>query len=299
MFVLSVERNKETEIEFVTSAGAMGYDGRGHLWEKPFIFVRLIDTSLFAHTMKTITLKPRKGNFKWWNPLDCVKPYWQDGKIVGAVNAVGLSNPGFDWWMKKIGGTVNRNKLKLIGSLFGEPCELKIMAPQLNNCDLVAIEIDASCPSTQCDILTNSGRVIRSCETVKARTKHPVILKLSTVHDLEKIIPEVDEMVSAYAINSVPWETIFPSLKSPFAKYGGGGVSGKIAQSHTWIFAKKIKSLAKKPVIVPGIWDYADVPIMHEEGFEAFSFGSVHLWHPCRPTSIVKRLRSESLFKLT
>lgn len=284
-------------VAYFTASGAAAYDGRYWPWKWPFKSLGFIDDTLFVHIMKSVTLKERKGNFRWWKPYDCIWPIFDGFKIVGFVNAFGLTNPGFDWWIKKIGPKVNFSKRKLIGSIFGEPNELRIMTPQLNGCDLCALEINASCPNSNSDILSNAGRIIRSCETVKARTRHDVILKLSVAHadNLAEIVREVDPMVSAYDINSVRWDTVFPDRKSPVAKYGGGGVSGKAAQPFTWPFAELLKTMTNKPILVPSIWDYEDVPMLRAKGFKCFVFGSVHIPWPWFPTSCVKNDKENSL----
>ena len=98
--------------EYVTASGALGYDGRGWPWEWPLRWLGLIDPSFFLNVMKTVTLPPRKGNLRWWKPWDCIRlmPH-------GAVNAVGLTNPGPDWLAEKIGPKVNSKKIPLVGEL--------------------------------------------------------------------------------------------------------------------------------------------------------------------------------------
>ena len=81
---------------YLTASGAMGYNGRGWLHEQLFRLLGLLDVRLFIHRAKTITLPPREGNFRWYKPWDCVRPIWADGRIVGTVNAYGLTNPGLD-----------------------------------------------------------------------------------------------------------------------------------------------------------------------------------------------------------
>jgi dihydroorotate dehydrogenase len=274
-----------------TASGATAYGGGYWPWEWPLIRLGLIDPSLFAHIEKSFTLNKRTGNYRPWKPWDCIRPIFEGFKIVGFVNSFGLTNPGFDWWIKKIGPRVDSSKQKLVGSIFGELNELRIMTPQLNNYDFCALEVNVSCPNDKSDILSNKDRVIRSYETVKARTRHDVIAKLSVSHEdsLAEIINEIDAMVAAYDINSVFWDTIFPGRKSPLAKYGGGGVSGKIAQKYTWPFAQKIRSLTEKPILVP-VWEYGDLAKLRALGKNFIpSWGSIHICGPWIPTSCVRR----------
>ncbi|MFH1968211.1 MAG: hypothetical protein ABIJ84_02395 [bacterium] len=272
------------EFEYVTASGALAYDGNGWPWEWPLRWLGFIDPSLFLNVMKTVTLPPRKGNLRWFKPWDCVQ-------LVrgGTVNAIGLTNPGHNWWAEKIGPKVDSSKIPLVGSIFGEPAAVAIMSMIMNDFDLVALELNASCPNTDDDTLSNSKKVIKSCENVRTTSRHPIWLKLSVAHDAETIVRATQDMVEAFDINSVPWNIAFPNKKSPLEKYGGGGVSGKIAQRFTWPFAEKLQSMTDVPVIAPSVWDFKDISTLRAKGFKAFSFGSVFLRYPWRPTLYAKK----------
>lgn len=159
----------------------------------------------------------------------------------------------------------------------------------MNDCDLVALEYNASCPNTTDGILENTDVVVRSAEMVKSISRHPILVKLSVVHDAKKIMPRLAGIAEALDINSVPWKLVFPAQKSPLERFGGGGVSGKIAQPFTWPFAEKLQAMTDIPVIAPSVWDYEDLARLRKKGFAAFSFGAVHLLHPWRPTSCVRK----------
>lgn len=265
--------------EYMAASGALGFDGRGWWWEKPLKYINLFDASLFTPVTKTLTLRPIEGNVRWYNPFQCVR--FIRG---GVVNAVGLSNPGIDWWLKKIGPTINSDKTFLIVSILGEPRELLEMAKRLNDFNLAGIEINASCPNTKTDILRNATKIIASCEIVKKNSRHPIILKMSVAHNRKLIVKMVEDIIEAIAINSVPWKRIFPDNQSPLEKFGGGGVSGKVAQPFTWGLVKSIAESTSIPVIGPSIWNFNDIDKVRSIGAEAISFGSVFLCYPWRPT---------------
>jgi dihydroorotate dehydrogenase len=277
------------DFEYITASGAMGSDGYGWPAEKVLRLFGIVDIHLFVHIMKTITLHPKIGNFRWWKPWDIVRFIWKDGKIVGTVNAFGLGNRGYNWWHKNVGLKVDSSKVKLIGSIYGEPEELEEMARRMNDVDIVGLEINVGCPNLADDILFNTGRVIKSVIAVKKISRHPILLKGSVTHDFQTILSEIDGMVEALDINSVPWHMIFPDHKSPLKKFGGGGVSGKIAQPFTWRLAEELRGLTDIPVIFPSLWDSDDLRTMRIRGFPAGSFGSVHLPFPWRPTSFVRK----------
>lgn len=270
--------------EYMTASGALGFDGKGWPWEKPLTYIGLLKPSLFTSVIKTLTLRPTQGNLNWHNPAQCLKPI-----SGGVVNAVGLSNPGIDWWCEKIGPTVCSREIPLVGSIFGQTDELADMARSLNNFDLVGLELNASCPNTNDDILQNTLKVIASCEAIKKTSRLPLILKISVVHDIVQIVKNVEGLIEAFSVNSVPWATAFPNRQSPLASLGGGGVSGKAAQPFTWGLVKTLSRLTAIPVIGPSIWDYSDLEKIRRIGARAISFGSIFLFRPWRPTLYVRK----------
>lgn len=274
------------EFKYMVASGALGFGGKGWLWERPLRRMGLIDPSLFTVVIKTLTYESRKGNLRWYNPLGCIRPMWG-----GVVNAVGLTNPGIDWWCENIGPFIDLGGISLVGSILSDDIdELVDMAIMLDKFKLVALEINASCPNTtEGDLLKNTQKIIDACHAVKKETNLPLILKLSVVHDVIPIINGVSDVVEAISINSVPWNVIFPNKISPLKHLGGGGVSGKIAQEHTWRLVRKIVMMHSIDVVAPSIWDYEDIERARRLGAKAISFASVFLPYPCRPTSYVKR----------
>lgn len=283
-----IELSNGHRFEYVVASGALAFDGQGWLWEWPLRKIGLIDTSLFTIAIKTLTYAPRKGNLRWYNPFGCIRILHGGGTL----NSVGLTNPGIEWWCRKIGPTVDRKKISLVGSILSEEIEeLVSMAVMLNAFDLVALEINASCPNTGEDFLKNTQKIVDGCLAVKERSRFPLILKVSVVHDIDSIIPRVGHIVEAISINSVPWTVVFPDRESPLAHLGGGGVSGKIAQLHTWGLVKKLITMTQVPVIGPSVWDFSDIGRLRRIGAKAISFGSIFLVYPWRPTTFVRRDR--------
>src|SRR3990167_7586005 len=270
--------------EYMTASGALSFDGKGWPLEQPWRWIGLLDPTLFTSVTKTLTLRPTEGNLRWYNPFRCLR-------LVrgGVINAVGLSNPGINWWCRKIGPSVNSTKIPLVASIFGEPEELAEMARILNGFDLVGLEINTSCPNTETCILQDTARVIASCQTVKSKSSLPIILKVSVTHDVSQIMREVGNLVEAISINSVPWAIVFPNRQSPLKNLGGGGVSGKTAQQFTWGLVKKLTELTTIPVIGPSVWNFDDLGKIRGLGAKAISFGSIFMCHPWRPTLYVRK----------
>lgn len=288
MKVPGIELSNGHVLKYMIASGGLEYDGRGWFWDYPLRWLGLLDERLFTTVMKTVTFLPRKGNFRWYHPMRCIS-YLPNG----VVNAFGLTNPGIHVLYEKIEPVIDKKKAAVVGSVLGEPEEKAEMIRFLNDVDLVAIEDNASCPNTETDILNNREKVIRGFEATKKASRFPIIGKLSVVHDIEWILERCEGLVEAISINSVPWAILNPFEKSPLARFGGGGVSGKAAQSQTWDLVRKIRDLTDIPAIGPSIWDYEDIDSLIKIGAKAVSFGSLlmphpyHLLNPLKPTAFV------------
>lgn len=168
------------------------------------------------------------------------------------------------------------------------------MAASLNDVDLAAVEINASCPNVcSSNLLTDSDAVVEACRLAKQACRHPLLLKLKVTHDAEAIVPAVASYVEALDINLVPWDLAFPGRRSPLAKLGGGGVSGRAAQPQNWEYLRRLVAIGKVPVIGPGVWEYGDIAKLRAMGARAISFGSIFLRYPWRPTQFVRRDMAE------
>jgi|SRR3972149_7170971 len=262
------------------SSGALGYDGKGWPWEHPLEYFNLFKHELFIPITKTLTYKPNKGNFRWYKP-------WKTIKLLenGVINAMSLGNPGIIWWYSKYRYT------KQIVSIYSENIvELASMIIMINNSNAIGIELNESCPNL---CISPTEKIIEDCHTARKISNKPIILKLSILHDIVEILPKID--VDAISINSIPWNIIFPDNKPPL-EYGGA-VSGKIIQPYTWNFLQKIVKMSDIPVIGPSIWEYDDMHKLESLGAKGFSFGSIFLRYPWRPTEYVLRWEREKNFK--
>lgn len=275
---------------YLVASGALAFDGKGWFWEYPLRWVGLIDPKLFTVVTKTLTYEPRRGNLKMYWPWGCVR-------LIkgGAVNAVGLTNPGFDWWCRTIGPTMDSKRLPIIVSVMQDtPERMERMANRLKGFDIVGVELNASCPNThdQAELIQNEEAIVKSCKILYSCSGLPVLLKLSVLHNLS-LANKVSQWVEAFDVNSVPWKIVFPDKPSPLAHLGGGGVSGKPAQPFVWGFTKKLVETTQVPVIGCSIWEYEDIFHLSDMGVSAFSFGAVHIPYPWRPTAFVQRFKKE------
>jgi len=276
-------------LDHVVSSGSLAYDGKGWPWERPMVASGLIRPDLFTVVLKTLTHAPRQGNLRWHRPWSCVA-------LVpgGAVNKVGLTNPGIAWWCRDIGPTLDYGRIKTVASIFGEDAELAAMAAMLNKFALAGLEVNPSCPNTG-HTLQDAETVVRGVEVVKAVSRHPIIVKVSTGQDYMAIARGLRGIAEAVALNSVPWEQIYPDGRSPLWRLerqvggGGGGVSGRPAQAMNWRAVRELAADGALPVIAPGIMAFDDLDRVRALGARAVAYGAIHLRTPWAPTRIVKR----------
>jgi len=277
-------------MEYVVASGALAFDGKGWPWERILVSVGLIKPELFTVVIKSLTRYPRQGNLRWWKPWSCVRLIPD-----GAVNKVGLTNPGIEWWCQEVGSSLNYQKYPTVGSIFGDTQELVEMALMFNQFDLVAIEVNVSCPNTGHDI-DQANTVIESCNAVRTVSRHPVIVKVSIDQDFLAIAQGLAGVAEAISLNSVPWKYAFPNgERTPLWRLeqkvggGGGGVSGKPAQLHNWAAVKDLAEQGALPIVGPSVMEYDDIPKLRQIGASAISFGAIHLRTPWLPTQFVKK----------
>lgn len=282
-------------IKHVVASGALAFDGLGWLWERPLVWLGLIRPEFFTVFIKSLTRDPRPGNLRWWKPWTCVR-------LIpgGAVNKVGLTNPGIEWWCREIGPKLDYNKYAIAGSIFGNKNELVEMAEMLNRFNLVAVEVNVSCPNTGHDI-DLAQAVIDSVKAVKRVSRHPVIVKLSVDQDCLAIARGLVGVAEAISLNSVPWKTVFTNgERTPLWRLekkvagGGGGVSGKPAQKYNWRAVQELVEQGLIPVIGPSIMEFEDIDKLRRIGAQAFSYGTIHLRKPWLPTRFVELLRKNT-----
>jgi dihydroorotate dehydrogenase (NAD+) catalytic subunit len=283
----------------IAASGARGWSGNdeGHgyarAWKWPFSWC-WPDIPVVA---KTVTAHPREGNYNPWMPWRCVR-------LVrgGLVNAVGLSNPGIeawvrDWWPR----AANRGVPVFASIMPVDDGEAYWMASVLaDHCaGLAGVEINLSCPNVEhrfTDATTVISRIVRE---VKLVTKLPVIVKLAWQDDFIGICKALEEQPEHHCadafhlINTVPWATAKDGL-SPLAHLGGGGVSGWPLDHFSLLALSMAKAnFIQTPIISGGgIMSAAQAVHRLTLGAGAVSLGSVYLLRPWRVNGIIKAVES-------
>lgn len=297
--------SNDHSFKYMVASGALAFDGKGWIWERALVWLGLIKPELFTVVIKSLTLHPRKGNLRWWKPWTCVRLI-----AGGAVNKVGLTNPGIEKWCREIGNKLDYNKYPTAGSIFGTKDELVEMAKMLNHYPFVALEVNVSCPNSG-HALDEAEMVIDTVKAIRQVSRHPIIIKISVNQDYIAIARGLVGIAEAISLNSVPWGTVFGRFRtSPLYPLeqkvggGGGGVSGRPAQRYNWLAVEELAAQGHLPVIAPSVMEFEDMEKVRRLGAQAVSFGTIHLpdhpiwrrpWtlftNPCKPTRFVQKER--------
>lgn len=271
------------------ASGSLGFRGIGaNPIEWLLIKLGIINVGrLDDITLKTVTMDPIAGTY-----CDLIRRV----RFVknGVVNAIGLINPGIKRTTKTLESLPKSTRKKLIMSLFGSPVELSIMVAYIREMEIKGIEYNPSCPNISHKL--NTAEIAECLRRLKRSLPELTLrLKLDPTMDIAEVgvlLSKLDsDTISLLTINSVRWDYLFPDKKSPLNQFGGGGVSGKIAQPVTWDFAQRLSQLTKIPVVWPSIWCKEDVTEAIDRGAKHISLGSVFLARPFTAGQILRNIQ--------
>ena len=252
----------------VLASGFLGISGK--------LLKRVAKAGAGAVTTKSIGKEPRTGH-----PNPTVLEFDH-----GIINAVGLSNPGYEKFKEEI-PIAKQGQVPVLASIFaGNPEDFAFLAKEMEDANADAIELNISCPNLAPG--EKIGEVIGknpdlSYEVVKAVKKSvniPVITKLTpNVNDIKVIAESVEkagtDIISA--INTVgpgiiiDVETAKPVLANKF-----GGLSGPAIHPIAVKCVYDIYETVKVPIIgIGGISHGKDAIEMMMAGASAVGIGTV------------------------
>lgn len=287
MIVLS----NDYKFDFGCASGAMAFHGNGWWWEQPWRWLGYLNPKEFTVIVKTLTYEPRVGNLRWYAP-------WRAVRLLpnaSAVNAVGLTNPGFRWWLKEPYDYVMKKGYKVIVSIAPQTImEAQEMAAAFNYASgIKGLQLNVSCPNV--DKNSSVDYICSMANAILRLTKHPLLVKLAYQDNYIGVCKELDGKVDAFElINSIPFKMVYEDKKSPLSKYGyEGGVSGRaiIDQARQALVYTKSAGV-KTPIISGGGIDSLEEVRMRESlGANGFVFGTVFIRKPWMPNKIIRQYR--------
>ena len=284
-----IEFHNGHKFDFGCASGALAFHGEGWWFERPWRWIKELRPEEFTVIIKTLTFSPRKGNYVWWRPWTCVRLLERGG----VVNAIGLTNPGYEWWLGEPYEYVTKKGYKVIVSIAPDtPIEAAVMAEAFNHVDVAGLQLNVSCPN-----VGHRDDVDYVCEMTNAvlkLTRHPLVVKLSYASSYTQICKELDGRVAAFElINSVPFGRVYKN-RSPLLRYGySGGVSGKPIAALSRLALKNVKAAGVQTPVISGggVDSLREVRAREELGAAGFVFGSIFIRKPWLPNQIVRQHR--------
>jgi len=251
---------------------------------------------------KSATFASRIGNFVIYDPRTWKYIQRIPGTHCGMINAYGLTNSGAGecakgiWYARQKGFDVIPNFYPEFAKGTEQAIEetlrvIRIYREKLPS-NFWGVELNYSCP--------NSAECIRdnveqgSLCTTAVRKEFPdlvIITKISFIHPYE--FAEELESIGAdaiHAINTIPYQLIFPDQVSPLVSVGGGGVSGDPANEKAFAYNEGLRKRVDLPLIFGcGVRCEGDVHRYFDIGADAVSICSLAICDPEEATKILGR----------
>lgn len=197
----------------VLTSGLLGTTGS--------ILKRVAEEGAGAVTTKSLGLKPREG---WNNPIIT-------GYEAGLLNAVGLSNPGYENFKDQL-PIAKEGGAPVIASIFGADAgEFAQIARKVEEYGADMIELNISCPNVEKKVICrDSGLTGEVVSKVKEVTSVPIITKLSPNVDDIGLIAKAAEDAGTDALSMIntagPGMIIDIEARKPVLEFKTGGISG-------------------------------------------------------------------------
>jgi len=216
----------------------------------------------------------------------------------GMLNAVGLQNPGVDYfiehdlpWLREQGTVIIAN---IAGNTPEDYCE---MAEKLNATDVDLIELNISCPNVKqggVQFGTSCAGVENITAAVRAHCKKPLMVKLSpNVSDIGEIAAAAESggADAISMINTLTGMRIDINTCRPIIRNNTGGLSGPallpIAVRMVYQAAQRVKI----PIVgMGGISKWQDAVELLLAGASALQIGTVFFTDPYAPVKILDGL---------
>ncbi len=255
-------------------------------------FAPFIDLSKIGGVvLKSVTRAPRLGNP---TPRLVQTP-------AGMLNAIGLQNPGIDWYLEHDVAKFASRPCAVIGSVAGFSVDdYAYVAERLAARDEIhALELNISCPNVAAEGETfacDPRLTARVVKTVRATTDKTLIVKLSpNVTDIAGIAREAESAgADALAvINTVRGMAIDVNAWKPRLGNVTGGLSGPAIRPVAVLAVYEVARAVRIPIVGQGgIETASDALEFLLAGASAISIGTGNFTDPRIPVRIVEELHA-------
>lgn len=243
-----------------------------------------------AVVLKSVTRLPRLGN-----PPSRLVP-----TPSGMLNAIGLQNPGIDWYLEHEVGKFASRPCAIIGSVAGFSLDdYGYVTQRLAQRDeIAAIELNISCPNVAHEGETfacDPQLTARAVSLARSVTDKPLIVKLSpNVTDIAVIAKEAQGAGAdaLSVINTVRGMAIDVAAWKPRLGNVTGGLSGPAIRPIAVLAVYEVARAVTIPIIGQGgIETVTDALEFFLAGASAISIGTANFTDPRVPVRIVSDLR--------
>lgn len=285
-----------TEIDLTTTVGKLelpyptfmgsGCYGSGEEFA-PFVDLRKIG----AVVLKSVTRQPRLGNP---TPRLVHTP-------SGMLNAIGLQNPGIEWYMEHDVAKFASRPCAVVGSVAGFSVDdYAYVCERLASRDEIkAIELNISCPNVASEGETfacDPNLTAKVVSAARSTTDKTLIVKLSpNVTDIAGIAREAERAgADALAVvNTVRGMAIDVESWRPRLGNVTGGLSGPAIRPIAVLAVYEVARAVKIPIVGQGgIETVSDALEFFLAGATAVSIGTGNFTDPRIPERIVDELRA-------
>lgn len=216
----------------------------------------------------------------------------------GMLNAVGLQNPGVDYfiendlpWLKTQGTVVIAN---IAGNTYEDYCA---MAEKLSDTDVDMIELNISCPNVKCGGVqfgTSPEGVGEITKQVRAHCTKPLMVKLSpNVADIGEIAAsaEANGADAISMINTITGMRIDIRTRRPIIRNNTGGLSGPALLPVAVRMISQAYQRVKIPIVgMGGVSKWEDAVELMLAGSTALQVGTAFFTDPYAPVKILDGL---------
>ncbi len=273
------------ELAYPTLMGSGCY-GSGDEYE-PFADLSKVG----AIVLKSVTRLPRLGN-----PMPRLVH-----TPAGMLNAIGLQNPGIDWYLSRELHKYADRPCKIVGSVAGFSIDdYAYVCERLAARDeIAAVELNVSCPNVDSEGKTfgcDAALTANVVTAARATTDKPLIVKLSpNVTDITEVAREAERAgADALAvINTVRGMAIDVDRWKPRLANITGGLSGPAIRPIAVLAVYEVAQAVKIPIVGQGgIETVTDALEFFLAGASAISIGTANFTDPRVPERIVADLES-------
>ncbi|HEY1883011.1 MAG TPA: dihydroorotate dehydrogenase [Candidatus Cybelea sp.] len=254
-------------------------------------FAPFVDqTAIGAIVLKSVTRLPRLGNP---TPRLVRTP-------AGMLNAIGLQNPGIDWYVERELPKYAGRACPLVGSVAGFSVDdYAYVCERLAADDAIAaVELNISCPNVASEGETfacDPALAAKVVKTARTTTDKPLIVKLSpNVTDIAAVAVEVESAgADALAvINTVRGMGIDVETWRPRLGNVTGGLSGPAIRPIAVLAVYEVARAVTIPIVGQGgIETVTDALEFFLAGAAAVAIGTANFTDPRTPERIANGLR--------